>query len=99
MAEKGSQGPAEFRGGRFPVEQDLGTKEKTSMDPQGKTGSGVPEHNTGGRFGSNLVAKDPTAHLNPKGRESPGIPTHVVGKRFGTPQNLPDKSPHLNPSK
>jgi len=99
MPGKGSQGPQTFKGGeRVFTEQELGTMEKSSMDPQGKPGSGVPQHMSS-RFGSNLVENDKTPAYNPGDRASPGVPTHQVGSRFGAVQDLPDKTPALNPDK
>ncbi len=97
-ARRDSQGPAVFKGGRVYVEQELGLKDGNMMNPEGTNGSGVPEHNAGGKFGGNLVENDKTIHYNPGDRASPGVPTQV-SHRFGNDPMLPDKTPALNPDK
>jgi hypothetical protein len=95
--KKTNAGPPTFGGGKFPVEQNLGNMDTPMKDPT-VTPAPIPEHNVGGRFGSNLVEKDPSAAYNPKGPPSPGVPTHQVGIRFGAKMPLPDKTPALNPT-
>lgn len=93
-----SPGPALFQGGRFPVEIDLGMKDVPMNIQPGITSSGVPEF-TGGRFGSNLLLKDPSSQYNPQGRASPGAATWQEGVRFGNKasQSWSDKAPFYNP--
>jgi len=90
-----NSGPPTFGGARFPVEQDLGTKDKSMMDPT-VPAAATPEFGTS-RFGSNLVENDPSGAYNPKGPPSPGVPTHQANVRFGATPELPDKTPALNP--
>jgi len=97
-AIKKPAGPPTFgSGGRFPVEQELGTKDTSMKDPA-IAPAPLPEFGAS-RFGSNLIEKDPSAAYNPKGPVSPGIPTHVTGVRFGADNALPDKTPAYNPGK
>jgi hypothetical protein len=95
--KKTNTGPPTFERARFPVEQDLGTKDTPMKDPTVPPAP-LPEFGTS-RFGSNLVEKDPTSAFNPKGPVSPGVPTHQVGVRFGAENVLPDKTPAYNPEK
>ena len=92
-----NSGPPTFGGGRVFVEQELGNKD-TSMQGPAIPPAMVPQHNAGGKFGSNLVEDDKTAGYNPGERASPGIPTHDDNSRFGGTPELPDKTPAYNPA-
>jgi len=93
---KTNAGPPTFGSQKFPVEQDLGTKDTSMMGPT-IPAAATPEFGTS-RFGSNLVEKDPSSAFNPKGPPSPGVPTHESNVRFGGSAALPDKTPALNPT-
>lgn len=94
--QRTNAGPPIFGGAKFPVEQNLGTKDTSMKDPT-ITPAATPEFGTS-RFGSNLVGEDPSAAYNPKGPPSSGVPTHQANVRFGGDPSLPDKTPALNPS-
>jgi len=94
--KRNSAGPPTFGGGKFPVEQNLGTQD-TAMKDVTITPAAIPEFGNS-RFGSNLVENDPSGAFNPKGPPSPGVPTHQVNVRFGGKEALPDKTPALNPN-
>ena len=90
---KKSRGPATYKPGKFPTEQDLGLQDK-DMTPGNRSGSGIPAFG-GHKFGQTLN-NEKAQMYNPSNRSGPGVPGWEDGHKFGK-NDLPDPHPSYNP--
>ena len=91
---KSSRAPAEHKGGKYPVEIELGPEQTYNAQPA--KSPGLPEHKQS-RFGSNLVTNETMAGLAPVGKQSAGTPVWQA-TRFGK-ADVTDGTPAYTPGK